>query len=619
MSGPRQALGEVVPHRAGAGTRGMLVSPPPASWMIVTCPQCQTRFRIPDERVTAKGVKVRCTRCRHTFRVSRPAESEEAAEPAADPFAQFAPPDALSEQDKTPPRGMSVADALGVVEVEPGGTPHADDFDVDVETPEGKRREAAGWSFAPAPPPPADPDSAPTVSEPSEAPTPRVALGRIAMVRQLTVVPPPEARAPAAPALDGPTDDPLELDAGAPHSAWQGSLEGGLELPSAAESAEFDFGDLNLEMPSIPAAPLPRPPPPAPQAHEGMDFDEMQSPLTPMPVRPPPGPELSFGELDVSAPPASRATGRLDLSDVEFVSAPPPTTPVPATDTKTPTGELFGKSATRLDEESFPLGPGRHDANTAADRAALFDMPGPVAAEEPEVEARAAPSSLLADVPDAVPDAPVHPSAGLPAVPTTTLGRVSRPPTGTSVLGLEEPRELGRARRLSGAVINIGVAAMLVVVLAAVGNVYVNEGRLDWAALSPRRWAALFVPPSGILTLDVSNGLYETRGGRPLAYVRGRVENRGLRSSPVLVRAEIWDGSQLLEKSEGLAGVLPTPEEMVEASTHRDVEALRARLQQRAPAVAPGKATDFVLLFDEPPPGAAGLRLKVSAAAAEGR
>ncbi len=592
--------------------------------MIVTCPQCQTRFRIPDERVTVKGVKVRCTRCRHTFRVSRPAEpadSTEAAEAAADPFAQFAPPDTLSEQDKTPPRGISVADALGVVEVESAGPPPADDFDVDVETPEAKRRGAASWTFAPPPPTAAeDVVAAPEGSESGDAPTPRVALGRIAMVRQLTVVPSSETRATDTPRLDAPPDDPLELDTGSPHSAWQGSLEDSLELPPAPESAEFDFGDLNLDMASVPAAPMPAPPSPLPLDHGSMDFDEMQSPITPATVRPPPGPappEFSFGEVDVPPAPAPRETGRLDLGDEDFASAPPPTTPVPA---KTPTGELFGKGATRLDEESFPLGPGRSDVSTAADRAALFDMPEAVAKEEEEPRSKApeGPSSLLADVPDAVPDAPVHPSAGLPAVPAAPPGRVSRPPTGTSVLGLEEPRELGRARRLSGAVVNIGVAALLVVVLAAVGNVYVNEGRLDWAALSPRRWAALFVPPTGMLTLDVSNGLYETRGGRPLAYVRGRVENRGLRPGRVLVRAEIWEGNQLLEKSEGLAGVLPTPEEMVEAGTRRDVEALRARLQQDAPAVPPGKAAEFVLLFDEPPT-ASGLRLKVSAAAAEGR
>jgi predicted Zn finger-like uncharacterized protein len=587
--------------------------------MIVTCPQCQTRFRIPDERVTAKGVKVRCTRCRHTFRVSRPADQPESVD---DPFAQFAPQDSLSEEDKTPTRGISVADALGVVEVEPGAPP-ADDFDVDVETPEAKRKEAAGWAFPP--PPPRGPDAPvppPPAAEPPEAHTPRVALARIAMVRQLTVVPAQTSRVVKVPPRETRPDDPLELDTGSPHSAWQGSVEAGLELPPASDSAEFDFGDLNLEMTSVPLPPVPAQPPSAPEASSSMDFDEMQSPISPMPVRPSAAasPELSFGELDGPPPPAARSARSLDASDLEFGSAPAPTTPIPTADTKTPTNELFGKSATPLDEESFPLGPSASESRTA-DRAALFDMPGRPAAEEQAAEAvvPAAPSSLLADVPEAIPDAPVHPASGLPAVPPTTLSRVSRPPTGTSVLGLEEPRELGRARRFSGAVVNIGVAALLVVVLAAVGNVYMNEGRLDWAALSPRRWAALFVPPNGIITRDVTNGLYETRGGRPLAYVRGQVENRGLRPGQVVVRAEIWDGSQLLGKSEGLAGVLPTPEEMVEASTRRDVQALRARLQQGAPAVLPGKATDFVLLFDEPPKAESGLRLKVSAAAVDGR
>jgi predicted Zn finger-like uncharacterized protein len=600
--------------------------------MIVTCPQCQTRFRIPDERVTAKGVKVRCTRCRHTFRVSRPAEPVEAAE---DPFAQFSPPDALSEADKTPARGISVAAALGV-EVEPAGRPSADDFDVDVETPDAKRREPPSRSFPPPPPPPHAPDPPQVAAPPPpleppfdipEDPTPRVALARIAMVRQLTVVPPPSPPPPPPPApepvqeqaaefsdFEGPPDERLELDTGAHQSAWQGSLEGGLELPPAPASAEFDFGDLNLDTASAPPSQpshTPPPPPPAattptptPERAVGhLDFGAMDSPPTPVPVRPvpPPKPDFSFGELDLAPTPAPRTESALDLSEL------PSTTPVPEPGTKTPTGELFGKSATPLDEESFPVD------NRTADRAALFDMSVTVG---PPAATTAEPTSLLADVPDAIPDAPVHPAVGLPAVPATPLGRVSRPPTGTSVLGLEERRERGTAQRLSGTVGNIGVAAVLVIVLAAVGNVYVNEGRLDWAALSPGRWAALFVPPSGIVTLDVTNGLYETRGGRPLAYVRGRVENRGQRPGQVKVRAEIWDGSQLLGSSEGLAGVLPTPEDMVEASTRRDVEALRARLQQGAPAVPAGKGTDFVLLFDEPPADVSGLRLKVTAAAA---
>jgi predicted Zn finger-like uncharacterized protein len=603
----------------------MLGAPPaPASWMIVTCPQCQTRFRIPDDRVTVKGVKVRCTRCRHTFRVSRPADPPEATQ---DPFAQFSPADALSEEDKTPTRGISVGTALAV-EVEGTGTPPtADDFDVDVETSEPKRQEPpAAWTFPPPPPREAElpqqevqPPELPP--DPPDEPTPRVALARIAMVRQLTVVPPPqpvEADDAQETRLEAPADERLELDTGAHHSAWQGSIEDGLDLPPAAASAEFDFGDLNVDAAPPPAAPAFTPPAatptpplssaptkaPARATTERMDFDTVMR--TPLPVRRPAAPEFSFGDLDLAPTPAPRSEPLLDSTAFPLA----PTTPVPPESTRTPTSELFGKSATRLDEESFPAG------DPTADRAALFEMPAALpSAEDPPAE----PTSLLADVPDALPDAPVHPSVGLPPVSATTVGRISRPPTGTSVLGLDERRERGTARRLSGTVGNIGVAAVLVLVLAAVGNVYVHEGRLDWAALSPTRWAALFVPPNGIVTLDVSNGLYETRGGRPLAYVRGRVENRGPRPGQVKVRAELWDGSQLLGSSEGLAGVLPTPEDMVEASTRRDVEALRARLQQGAPAVAPGKGADFVLLFDEPPAEAAGLRLKVTAAAADGR
>ena len=61
--------------------------------MIVKCENCQTRFKIPDEKVTEKGVKVRCTKCQHTFRVHRPpAEAADAApKKDVDPFAQYEP------------------------------------------------------------------------------------------------------------------------------------------------------------------------------------------------------------------------------------------------------------------------------------------------------------------------------------------------------------------------------------------------------------------------------------------------------------------------------------------------------------------------------------------------
>ena len=65
--------------------------------MIVTCEQCKSRFKIPDEKVTEKGVKVKCAKCAHVFRVSR----EPAAE--ADPFAKFAGGPTPAQTDLLPP------------------------------------------------------------------------------------------------------------------------------------------------------------------------------------------------------------------------------------------------------------------------------------------------------------------------------------------------------------------------------------------------------------------------------------------------------------------------------------------------------------------------------------
>ncbi|MBT1073227.1 DUF3426 domain-containing protein [Pelotalea chapellei] len=39
--------------------------------MIIQCEQCNTKFRLDDSRVTAKGVKVRCAKCKHVFSVSK--------------------------------------------------------------------------------------------------------------------------------------------------------------------------------------------------------------------------------------------------------------------------------------------------------------------------------------------------------------------------------------------------------------------------------------------------------------------------------------------------------------------------------------------------------------------
>ncbi len=47
--------------------------------MVIQCPDCQTRFKLADEKIKPEGIKVRCSRCRHIFSVLPPAEAPEPA------------------------------------------------------------------------------------------------------------------------------------------------------------------------------------------------------------------------------------------------------------------------------------------------------------------------------------------------------------------------------------------------------------------------------------------------------------------------------------------------------------------------------------------------------------
>lgn len=69
--------------------------------MVVQCEQCRTRFRLDDSKVGDKGVKVRCSKCRHIFLV-RPERVETPEEPDFDAlFTGLAPSTALPSGETT--------------------------------------------------------------------------------------------------------------------------------------------------------------------------------------------------------------------------------------------------------------------------------------------------------------------------------------------------------------------------------------------------------------------------------------------------------------------------------------------------------------------------------------
>ncbi|HME70736.1 MAG TPA: zinc-ribbon domain-containing protein [Myxococcota bacterium] len=63
--------------------------------MIAACPKCSTRYRVENERLTAEGVRLRCTRCQAVFRVRVPGAVAPLVEPQveAQPTPMPQPPD----------------------------------------------------------------------------------------------------------------------------------------------------------------------------------------------------------------------------------------------------------------------------------------------------------------------------------------------------------------------------------------------------------------------------------------------------------------------------------------------------------------------------------------------
>jgi len=57
--------------------------------MIITCASCLTKFNLDDSRIPTKGVKVRCSRCKHIFYVVLPPETQEEITEDFESFAKF--------------------------------------------------------------------------------------------------------------------------------------------------------------------------------------------------------------------------------------------------------------------------------------------------------------------------------------------------------------------------------------------------------------------------------------------------------------------------------------------------------------------------------------------------
>ncbi|HEY8207135.1 MAG TPA: hypothetical protein VIG99_06630, partial [Myxococcaceae bacterium] len=333
----------------------------------------------------------------------------------------------------------------------------------------------------------------------------------------------------------------------------------------------------------------------------------------------PPSPAPSLPPIPPSAPPASIQI------DAALPSGPPPKGNVPGGfDPSTNTVLSSGPSSGPYPQASqaWPQGASSSDSNPFAS--------GPSSGGFP---AAGPPDHSLFDIPPPPPEAATHPGpdgaaenrfgapAGLDALAAPPPSPMMQPPQRPAgrpedARGVEEYSTPGAARRYAGLVTNLAVAAGLMMLLVTGGSVYLNEGKLDLSAFSGDRMAALFAARRTADVTDVSNGLYETKTGRSVFFVRGVVHNRTEAPLQAKVRAEILDGAELVRAAEGMAGAAPTPEEVYGLASSADQAKLSARLNQEARPLPPGADAPFFLLFDfgdaQQSPDLATYRLRVS-------
>jgi len=337
--------------------------------MIVKCERCQTRFKIPDEKVTDKGVKVRCTKCQHTFRVAREDLVSAAPTPGGPPVPSVEP----AAKPPATPRAGTPFEAPRPVAAKPAVPGVASPRGVPASTPTSVPRDLSPDS----PKTPGTLDLDPLMEFIGEnTPTPAESL-RIAAMAQLPNKPTgalamgPQAKAPAAakPAAPVPAPKPVPARtapavaapkpaAPAPKPAAPTPVPARSPAPVPQSSAPLTFDESDpfeapppapkpapapkpvpVQVPARSAAPAPKPAPapvpvPAPSAPVGFDVDDPFSlppeealtvPATP--TLPPRG----------AAPAPSRNSAPVPFDADDPFSLPPDDAPtVPATPTLPP-------------------------------------------------------------------------------------------------------------------------------------------------------------------------------------------------------------------------------------------------------------------------------------------
>jgi predicted Zn finger-like uncharacterized protein len=539
--------------------------------MIVVCSGCSARFRVADEKVGARGAKVRCSRCQTVFLVRR--------EP------QPAPATVATPEMGLRPLGEPLPGPAHHPLSEPLPEPHPGAHHPLSEPPPDQRPDA---HHPLSEPPPdqgydaqdpfageADPFAGHGGADPFAGPAdgrlggldPSDPFAPLMTEPRLPVSPPP--RPPEWPRPDPRIGFDVDLE---PPTA---KVTVGASRASAEEQLADSFSEAALD-PAQPAAPS-APPADDPFAAVAAPVpDDLARPVAgvdPFAALPADAHALSSGGISLeerSGPPPLRGRGLLDpLAD-------------PAPDT-------FGQGLSH-----------------AAAAEGMEDYAAPPAPEEPPPEPPAARGGVpLREDPfaaAAVDAAPVlQPPPPRPAPPG---------PAAQAELERAGVSRRGAAHLRAAAVNAVSLAALM---LLTVALLVTWRGKVPLAeALRPSTVLRVLghgTTEEGPFRLgQVSSGLYERAAGPPVLYVRGVVT--ALEAAPgVRVTVEVLRSGRPVARGQALAGEVPGPEAVFDPPGPDGRPALLH-------PVSRGDTLPFLAVIDTYPPDLFGASLRVTAEAA---
>jgi predicted Zn finger-like uncharacterized protein len=451
--------------------------------VVVQCPGCQSKFRIADEKVTDRGVRVRCTSCKNVFQVKKLGAAAPEAAPGPGSTVELSALDAAALR-AAPRNGSAGAGRAAATAARagaapmPGLSPAARPGPLGVPGPNGRRLDADdlfGMSELTGDAPLQD------FPQPAARPASRPAPAPAAK-------PAPTAR----PGPSRPATGPVALATSGSSSAMEAAVQ--VQRPAAKPVPSFD--DIDLDAGDAP--PAAAQPPPPPEDHDA---------------------EPSADDLEGTATPIKLGAFKTALKD-----------------------PFAGMN----------LG-GEGDAPNGSEELA----PGTIRKEKDKPAA-----------PAKAPQPAAQDAEALGASSTT------RELVSSALTGL------------------VGAALAIAVVLAAALS---DESANGWLG---------FGAGTDVVATRVVSGLYDTVAGKPVFYVRGRVENRSRKvRGPVKVIAELVADSGTNARAEAIAGAEPTAEDVWSLRNPAEVEKLVRSLDssEAQRRVSPGASLPFFAVIVEPP------------------